>query len=88
MSTELRHRTYLYASINDEFPRPREKRLLVVRLKSVPIYCRTSIVALPDACDERIDSIGPNEFDHQFAGYFTLKGCRIHRSLRQLVMDS
>ncbi len=59
-------------SDSQEFPQPREFRVLSLRLAGIPLWSQVAIVSLPAASDERIDHIPATEFDQLFDSHFRL----------------
>ena len=67
---------------SQEFPQPREVRILTLRFAGIPIWFESCMEALPPSVDERIDSVRADEFDHLFSRRFQLS--RSGRSVRTL----
>lgn len=53
-----------------EYPQPREIRMLVIRLAGAPLLCRREAVALPPHYDARLDQLRAEDFDGEFTGQF------------------
>ncbi|MFM2120332.1 MAG: hypothetical protein RL722_1800 [Pseudomonadota bacterium] len=63
---ELRRQTRLERTTPDDFPRPREERLVVIWLCGVPLCCHCASVGLPIWADACIDQVAASEADAGF----------------------
>lgn len=72
---ELYRRALVCRASHDtqEFPQPREIRILVFRLAGVvPVFCRREAIGLPLHCDARVHQLRTEDFDAHFSGRFRL----------------
>ena len=74
-SVELRRRACVCSMPRDlqDYPQPREFRILVWRLAGCPLWWRGSVVGLPLHCDATVDTLEAHRFDHLFSGPFRLQ---------------
>jgi hypothetical protein len=74
LSVELRRRARVTRLADDlqEFPQPREFRVLAMRLAGLPLWQRECFVSLPQHFDVRIDQVRAEEFDGAFDASFRL----------------
>ena len=74
-TVELRRRACVCSMPRDlqDFPQPREFRILVWRLAGCPLWWRGSVVSLPLHFDAMIDTLEAQRFDHLFSGPFRLQ---------------
>lgn len=73
-SLELHRRATLSKAEGDtqEYPQPREVRVLVLRFAGAPLLCRREAVALPLHCEARLDQLRAQDFDGEFTGQFRM----------------
>jgi len=72
LSVDLRRRALLARVEHDsqDFPQPRELRVLTFRVAGIPFWFERCMEALPLSVDARIDSVCAEEFDHLFGRRF------------------
>ena len=78
VTVELRRHAEMARFGNDsqEYPHPRECRILSMRVGGIPVWSQQSIVSLPEEVDARIGDVPATEFDHLFAGQFRRDGAK------------
>ena len=76
LSVELRRRAMVCKAPGDlqEFPQPREFRMLVLRLAGLALCARTQVVGLPRHFDSGLHLLRAEDFDAQFSGSFRAAG--------------
>ena len=74
VTVELRRHAHLARLGGDsqEFPQPREFRLLALRVAGVPLWSQQAIVSLPAEAEAWIADVPAREFDHLFDSHFRL----------------
>lgn len=72
VALELHRRAMVCRADGDtqEFPLPREARMLVLRVVGVPILCRREEIGLPLHLDARLGQLRAEDFDSEFTGQF------------------
>lgn len=74
-SVELRRQTLVTRDGIDlqEFPQPREVRVLLMRCAGLPVWQQKCWISLPQHLDARIDQVGVQEYDLLFDGDFRVQ---------------
>jgi hypothetical protein len=74
LKLELHRCATVFRSEGDtqDFPQPREFRMLVLRLVGIPIFSRQEVIGLPTELDARLDQVSVTDFDAHFSDSFRI----------------